>query len=782
MKAIAYLLSLLFVVPAAAQYDGYGGWTKLKGRKTGFFHTEQIHGRWWLVTPEGNVFFAKGVEAADLASNGNEGKFQQLRRWGFNAVGAQKARVARMPYTVNLELAASAAEEGSLPDYFNPEFRQAVERRAAELCTRFADDPLLIGYYTDSKIRWVPDRWAPGASHDSVLEIFLKKPPASPGRQRAVAFMKARGRTPEDVRDDDRVEFLEVAGAEYGRVCREAIRRHDPNHLILGSDFNILDRIELTKALAPYYDVFSFVHDEHRAPLYKLREIARVSGKPTILKELSFMAVDSGLANRGAGVSGQAVATQQDRADLFAAYAHDLAKLPTCVGFYWSNYRDLGGPGGKGIANLGLVATDGKPWSVLVTRMTEVNLELETLAAKNGSIPAFPADQYDQYGGWLRLQGRKTGFFHTEQIGGRWWLVSPEGNVFLAKGVDSVDLGAGRNITLSPEDTKRIVEDRVNQLKSWGFNTAGSQRVRLPGMAYEVTVGFASSSTPDMWRLGIVPDYFSPEFKAAAERRAAEVCARLADDPWLIGYFTDNEIRWMPDIRSKDSVLEAFLQKPPDSAGYQKAVEFLKARGRTPKTLTDEDMSDFLEVAAAQYGKVCYDAIRRHDKNHLILGSRFNSLAPIPLSRALGPYYDVFSFNNYEHRAPTYKLSEITRVSGKPTMLTEFSFKAMDSGLYNTIGAGEPLASQQDRVDLFTAYVHDLVHLPSCVGYHWFRYRDQPKEQPTDRKVVTPGGWGAENSNYGVVNINGTPWTALVYRMIEVNTTLETEALKAVKQ
>ena len=219
-------------------------------------------------------------------------------------------------------------------------------------------------------------------------------------------------------------------------------------------------------------------------------------------------------------------------------------------------------------------------------------------------------------------------------------------------------------------------------------------------MAYEVTVGFASSSTPNMWLLGIVPDYFSPEFQAAADRRAAEVCAPVANDPWLIGYFTDNEIRWMPDIRSKDSVLEAFLKKPPESAGYQRALAFLKQRGRTPETLTAQDMADFLEIAAAQYGRICHDAIRRYDKNHMILGSRFNSLAPIPLSRALGPFYDVFSFNNYEHRAPTYKLSEISRLTGKPTMVTEFSFKAMDSGLYNTIGAGEPLASQQDRADL----------------------------------------------------------------------------------
>lgn len=791
MKALKYLLLLgLIVVPAVGQYDSYGGWTKLKGRKTGFFHTEQISGRWWLVTPEGNAFFMKGVASVDVGPEKDttleQGKkvaaerIKQIKGWNFNVAGSHRQDLPGMPYAVNLELASSAAGGDTIPDYFSPEFRQAVERRAAELCVGLANDPWLIGYFTDNKIRWVPDRWQPNSSHDSVLEIFLKKDPASQGRQRAVAFMKARGRAPDDVRDDDRVDFLEVAGAEYGRVCRDAIRRHDKNHLILGSHFNILDRIELSKALAPYYDVFSFSQSEFRAPLYKLGEIARVTGKPTILSGFSFRAVDSGLPNP----AGQSAATQQDRAALFTAYAQDLAKVPSCVGFYWSEYRDQGsgGPGGRGTDNRGLVSMDGKPWTALVNRMTEVNAGIEVLAARSGSAAAPTVAQHDSYGGWLKLKGRKTGFFHTEQIGGRWWLVTPEGNVFLAKGVDAVDLGVDRNVTLSPEETKRLTEERANQLKSWGFNTAGSQRARLPGMAYQVTVGFASSSTPNMWRLGIVPDYFSPEFQAAAERRAAEVCAPLANDPWLIGYFTDNEIRWMPDIRSKDSVLEAFLQKPPESAGYQKALAFLKERGRTPDSLTAEDMATFLEIAAAQYGRVCYNAIRRHDKNHLILGSRFNSLAPIPLSKALGPYFDVFSFNNYEHRAPTYKLSEISRLTGKPTMVTEFSFKAMDSGLYNTIGAGEPLASQQDRADLFTAYVQDLIGLPTCVGYHWFRYRDQPKEQPTDRKAVTPGGWGAENSNYGIVNINGTPWTVLVNRMIEVNATLETVALKAGKQ
>ena len=334
--------------------------------------------------------------------------------------------------------------------------------------------------------------------------------------------------------------------------------------------------------------------------------------------------------------------------------------------------------------------------------------------------------QYDTYGGWLKLKGKKTGFFHVEQLDGRWWLVTPDGNVFFAKGVDSVDLGPDRNNP--PPDPEKAAAALARQLKGWGFNSAGSQRLRAPGMAYAVTLGLASSSTPNLWLLGIVPDYFSPEFREAVDRQAAQLCPGLADDPWLIGYFTDNEIRWSPDMRSRDTVLAAFLKKPPESPGYQTALAFLKARGRTPESVTAADTEAFLEMAAGEYGRVCQEAIRRHDKNHMILGSRFSGRPLPPVLRALGPYYAVISINNYADRAPTYRLKEMTDISGKPTMLTEFSFKAMDSGLPNTIGAGTPVATQQDRADLYAEYVQDLARMPTCVGYYWFRYRDQPKE------------------------------------------------------
>ena len=37
--------------------DSYGGTNQLKGKSTGWFHLEELGGRRWFITPEGNAFF-----------------------------------------------------------------------------------------------------------------------------------------------------------------------------------------------------------------------------------------------------------------------------------------------------------------------------------------------------------------------------------------------------------------------------------------------------------------------------------------------------------------------------------------------------------------------------------------------------------------------------------------------------------------------------------------------------------------------------------------------------
>ena len=106
LKLAALLTGLVLVaspgqrngVAADGQLDKYGGWTGIQGKKTGFFHVEEIEGRNWFITPDGNAFFAISLShmlsgesniACDNVYGGDrdawlKGSFEHARKMGFN--------------------------------------------------------------------------------------------------------------------------------------------------------------------------------------------------------------------------------------------------------------------------------------------------------------------------------------------------------------------------------------------------------------------------------------------------------------------------------------------------------------------------------------------------------------------------------------------------------------------------------------------------------------------------------------------------------------------------
>jgi len=65
MKTIllAILLSLLCVAHASTAPAGsFGGWKEIRSKATGFFRTERIGGRWWLITPDGYGYYAVSTD------------------------------------------------------------------------------------------------------------------------------------------------------------------------------------------------------------------------------------------------------------------------------------------------------------------------------------------------------------------------------------------------------------------------------------------------------------------------------------------------------------------------------------------------------------------------------------------------------------------------------------------------------------------------------------------------------------------------------------------------
>ena len=407
-----------------------------------------------------------------------------------------------------------------------------------------------------------------------------------------------------------------------------------------------------------------------------------------------------------------------------------------------------------------------RPANVLQWPQMRISFAIAAVAVLLAGIASADSD-YDPYGGWLKIAGSKTGFFHTQKIDGRWWLVTPDGHAFFSKGVDNVSYRPeAASSPKAPADTNAWAAATARQLHSWNFNTTGAWSAsELYGkeIVYAPVIDMAASVQRDLWLKGGVVDYFSQEFRDAAGRVAERMCAPHAKDPWLLGYFTDNELRWGKDWRSQDSLLESYLKMPEASQGFHKASEFLKTRGHAAVSLTDDDKGEFAGLLAEEYARVTSEAIRRADPNHLVLGCRFAGYPGDSAIRAVGKYFDVISYHSYNATAPVDRLQQIYRLSGKPTMITEFSFKAMDSGLPNTKGAAKPVGTQLERADGFTHYVEALAALPGCVGFHWFEFRDEPKE----------GRFDGENSNYGVVKIDFTPWVVLTARMTEVNAGME---------
>ena len=373
----------------------------------------------------------------------------------------------------------------------------------------------------------------------------------------------------------------------------------------------------------------------------------------------------------------------------------------------------------------------------------------------------------DKFGGWLETTQKATGFFRTALIAGRWWLIDPDGHFFLSVGINSVSQASGDS---TGDDVSDTVQDAASTNKSnWadqtlsmlrenGFNTLGcwsatkTLRKQAQPMPYCLHWNFMAeyrnhrkekypaTSTEDIYP-------FDSEFENFCDQHA-KALEKTKDDPWLLGHFSDNEL----PLRAK-GIVQRYLNYPADDPCHEAAARFMAARGSGRPSQTDD--REFLQLTVSEYYRKVSTAIKKHDSNHLFLGSRFHApaLASSEPFVAAGPYADVISVNYYHHWTPdNLKIETWAKLSGKPILITEWYAKAADSGLSNDSGAGFPVKTQGDRAALYENFTLTLLQNPVCVGWHWFKYRD-----------------GVGN-NPGIVNAKDMPYATLLNAMKAINT------------
>ena len=379
--------------------------------------------------------------------------------------------------------------------------------------------------------------------------------------------------------------------------------------------------------------------------------------------------------------------------------------------------------------------------------------------------------------GSIQTATAAPGFFSIKEESGRWWLIDPEGNPFISKGVCHVTFQGdaiqrtGRSpyqeaVTAKYGEVARWRYPTAGRLLDWGFNSLGAwsdSELRRPVIGgrwladspiLDLGAGFVrhQQAGAEAWLQGLFPDVFDPEFETYCRDRARERCADLKDDRTIMGWFTDNELRWGPDWRGHDELLTLFLNLPPEAPGRKAALQFLRDRHseiqrfneiwRTAfaswaeveraeriaapftrkavyaqnegeeRQLNDADplraafVTDcmaFLEQVAERYFRITRDAIRAVDPHHLNFGARFAYVPPAPVCAAAARYLDVISFNCYQ----TDPRETVRRyaVLGRPVIIGEFTFRAADAGLPNSKGAGPRVATQAERAEAFERYV-----------------------------------------------------------------------------
>ena len=272
---------------------------------------------------------------------------------------------------------------------------------------------------------------------------------------------------------------------------------------------------------------------------------------------------------------------------------------------------------------------------------TKNKLELVEFLKKelaNSETKNYP-DHWSKFGGWTDFCREATGYFRTEKINGKWWLVDPDGYVFFSNGIcyperagafcfteelknlyeylpekdgefaDAWNTAANipqycvRNGNTGAEKRKMFSFGRANLIRAFGkdwysaYTKITAARMRRLGFN-TVCVGtndYFDEQTDYFLKESRIPyvitfrdfpltkerifrdfpDVFSKEYEKLCRDFAERSLRKYANDPYLIGYYITNEPEWF--ISDEVNLAERLLKADGCIASKQKFVEFLSS-------------------------------------------------------------------------------------------------------------------------------------------------------------------------------------------------------------
>jgi agarase len=409
---------------------------------TGFFDVaKDENGVWWFVTPDGYAFYSIGINCVIPDGrpeyketvlkkygdfyNWSKAQIDRFKNWSYNSLGewSRFELFENMPFSYQIKTFGDAQFliSRKLPDIWNPAWREMVRSEVENATDRFRDNPYFMGYYIDNEVNWGPDIF----DKNTILEEFIASP-SFHGKNTTINFLRYRYN--DDIEEfnnvwnmklndfDDLFEvddlgrhgwiaqhsfrnikvkqdikaFNKFYAEEYFNYTASLIRKHDPNHLILGVRYHAWGTPkEVIEACGRYCDVISvnyyrfnryvpyefwkfiqcYIYGSVPLDNWMKRYSELSEDKPILITEFGFAARDSGQSQRmGAALL---LPTQRQRANHFSWYVNHCLRIPYIIGYHWFSFNDKIK---KDVdTNVGVVNIYDEEYTLLVNSMAKMN-------------------------------------------------------------------------------------------------------------------------------------------------------------------------------------------------------------------------------------------------------------------------------------------------------------------------------------------------------------------------------------------------------------------------
>lgn len=403
---------------------------------------------------------------------------------------------------------------------------------------------------------------------------------------------------------------------------------------------------------------------------------------------------------------------------------------------------------------------------------------------------------WNAWGGWATGPKLKaTGAFRVEKYQGKWYIVDPDGCLFFSRGINSCTQGQywvtskGRDCFYTRQPARKdavfnFYMDNCNiryqndswhdfhfkRMESWGFNTVGnwSNNKLYQARKMPYTLHLPMPATTRINGNRTFWDAFDPAFEAELHKSLKTSFAWIIDDPFCLGIFIGNELRFGPMPQLAELTLasntlthakKAFIQQL--KTKYNEIAKLNEAWKTSYQTWDDlhksieiaekntackADFEAFTYAFINQFFQVSQRVVKQNAPNRMYIGSRFfcNDYNRIWLLQTAAKYCDIVTINNYalHHDCFDYQ----TRVGDKPVMITESSVGHSERGMQGILAyPGQAPNARQEALNILLTSV---VRNPHIVGIHHFSFKDQ----------TLIGRWDGENFGFGLVDVTDTPY------------------------